>query len=180
MRVRAEHHALAQSKERRVRVMIVRMAPFTYGNGGSGIALFMRMAKKMSGIPTVNGGRNRTTAVHVNDAARLVLLAVEKGEAGNVFNVASQTEVTTGALFNAINSSVGLPNKDISYEKALATFGETIAWFLNAENRASGAKAEKKLGWQPKGTPVLTDIDSGSYVAVADALLGKEGLTVIN
>ena len=127
MRIRAEHHALAQAKERGVRVMIVHMAPFTYGNGGSGIALFMSMAKKMGGIPTVNGGRNRTTAVHVNDAAHLVLLAVEKGEAGDVFNVASQTEVTMGALFNAINSSVGLPNKDVSYEEALTTFGETIA-----------------------------------------------------
>ncbi|RMZ69100.1 alcohol dehydrogenase [Pyrenophora seminiperda CCB06] len=173
VRIQHEYHSLAQAKKRRVRGMVVRLAPFTYGNGGSGVGLFMGMAKNMGGVPTVNGGRNHTTAVHVSDAARLVLLAVEKGEAGDIFNVASQTEVTMEALLNAINSSVGVPNKDITYDEAVATFGETVAWFLNAENRASGAKAQKKLGWQPKGTPLLEDIKSGSYVAVAKALLGK-------
>jgi len=153
--------------------MVVRIAPFTYGRGGSGIARFMGMAKNMGGLPTVNGGANRTTTVHVDDAVRLVLLAVEKGEAGEVFHAGSQTEVTMGALFGAINASVGVPDKDITYDDAFAKFGENIAWFLRAENRASGAKARKKLGWQPNGTPVLQDITSGSYVPVASALLGK-------
>jgi nucleoside-diphosphate-sugar epimerase len=173
VRIQAERHALAQTKERDVRVIVVRMSPFTYGRGGSGIARFTGMAKNMGGLPTVNGGKNRTTAVHVDDAVRLVLLAVEKGEAGDVFNAASQTEATMGELFHAINSSVGVDDKDITYDDALARFGENIAWFLRAENRASGAKAQKKLGWQPKGTPVLEDIKSGSYVAVANALSGK-------
>lgn len=173
VRIQAEHHALAQAKERGIRVMVVRMSPFTYGRGGSGIARFMGMAKNMGGLPTVNGGENRTTAVHVDDAVRLVLLAAEKGEAGEVFNVSSQTTVTMGALFNAINSSVGVPNKDITYDDAFAKFGENIAWFLRAENRASGAKAQAKLGWQPKGPSVLDDINTGSYVAVANALGGK-------
>jgi nucleoside-diphosphate-sugar epimerase len=173
VRIQAEHHALAQSKERGVRVMVVRMAPFTYGRGGSGIARFMGMAKNMGGLPTVDGGQNRTTAVHVDDAARLVLLAIEKGDAGDVFNAGSQTDVTMGALFSAINSAVGVPNKDIPYEDAFAKFGENIAWFLRAANRASGAKAKEKLGWQPKGTPVLEDINAGSYVPVANALLNR-------
>ncbi|EMD88353.1 hypothetical protein COCC4DRAFT_149676 [Bipolaris maydis ATCC 48331] len=163
VRIQAENHALAQVKERGVHVMVIRMAPFTYGRGGSGIARFMGMAKAMGGIPTVNGGGNRTTAVYVDDAVRLILLALEKGEAGDVFNAGSQTEVTMAALLNAINSSVGAPNKDITYDEALDKFGENIAWFLKAENRASGMKAKKKLGWQPKGTPLLEDIESGSY-----------------
>lgn len=163
VRIQAENHARAQAKERGIRIMVVRMAPFTYGRGGSGIARFMGMAKGMGGIPTVNGGGNRTTAVHVDDAVRLLLLALEKGEAGDLFNAASQTEVTMGALLNAINSAAGVPTSDITYDEAFAKFGENIAWFLKAENRASGAKAQKKLGWQPKGTPLLQDIESGSY-----------------
>ncbi|KNG44535.1 nad dependent epimerase [Stemphylium lycopersici] len=166
VRIQAENHALALAKERGVRTMVVRMAPFTYGRGGSGIARFMGMAKNMGGLPTVNGGGNRTTAVHVDDAVRLVLLALEKGEAGDVFNAGSQTDVTMGTLFDAINSSVGVPNKDITYDDALAGFGENIAWFLRAENRASGSKAQKKLGWQPKGTRILEDITSGSYATL--------------
>jgi nucleoside-diphosphate-sugar epimerase len=163
LRIQAENHALAQVKERGVHTMVIRMAPFTYGRGGSGIARFMGMARVMGGIPTVNGGGNRTTAVHVDDAVRLILLALEKGEAGDVFNAGSQTKVTMGELLNAINSSAGTPTNDITYDEALGKFGETIAWFLKAENRASGLKAQKKLGWQPKGTPLLEDIESGSY-----------------
>lgn len=69
--------------------MIIRMAPFAYVRGGSGIARFMGMAKVMGGIPTVDGGKNRTTAVHVDNAVRLILFALEKGEAWDVFNVGS-------------------------------------------------------------------------------------------
>ncbi|PVI02805.1 oxidoreductase domain-containing protein [Periconia macrospinosa] len=174
VRIQAENHALAQAKERGVRIIVVRMAPFTYGRGGSGIARFMGMAKNMGGLPTVDGGENRTTAVHVDDAVRLLLLALLKGEAGDVFNASSQTEVTMKTLFHAINLGVGVADKDISYEDALAGFGENIAWFLRAENRASGAKAQKKLGWQPKAVSILDDIKSGSYVPVANSLLGKD------
>ena len=173
VRIQAEQHALAQSTARGVRVVVVRMAPFAYGRGGSGIARFMDMARGMGGLPTVDGGKNRTSTVHVDDAVRLVLLAVAKGDAGDVFNASSQTDVTMRELFSAVNSAVGVDDADIAYDDALARFGENIAWFLRAENRASGAKAQKKLGWQPKGVPVLEDIKSGSYVAVANALLGR-------
>lgn len=68
-----------------------------------------------------------------------------------------------GALLNVINPSAGTPTKDITYDEALDKSGETIAWFLKAKNRASEMKAHKKLGWQPKDTPLLEDIESGSY-----------------
>lgn len=173
VRIKAEQHAVAKGKETGVRVIVVRMSPYTYGRGGSGIARFLGMAKGMGGLPTVNGGKNRTTAVHVDDAIELVLLAVEKGEGGDIFNAGSQTEVTMGEMFDTINSSVGVPNKDISYEEALKAFGENIAWFLQAENRASGGKAVKKLGWEPKGVKVLDDIKTGSYVEVIKAINAK-------
>ncbi|KAF2133659.1 oxidoreductase domain-containing protein [Dothidotthia symphoricarpi CBS 119687] len=162
VRIQAEQHALAQVKKRGVKVMAVRVAPYTYGRGGSGVARFMGMALKMGGLPTVNGGKNRTTCTHVDDAARLFLLAAKKGEAGDLFNAGSQTDITVGAIFTAINHSVNVPDKDISYEEALAGFGENIAWFLQAENRASGAKAESKLGWKPLGKPIIEEIKRGS------------------
>lgn len=172
VRIQAEKHALALAKEKGIRVMAVRLAPYTYGRGGSGVALFMGMALKMGGIPTVDGGKNHTTCVHVDDAAHLFLLAAEKGEAGDLFNASSQTNVTTGAIFTAINQSVGVSDRDITYEDALARFGEMIAWFIRAQNRASGAKAQRKLGWKPTGPPIIEEITKGSYVSVAKAIKG--------
>ncbi|KAF2844828.1 hypothetical protein T440DRAFT_502856 [Plenodomus tracheiphilus IPT5] len=126
------------AKGRGIRVMAVRMAPFTYGRGGSSIARFMGMSNNMGGLPIVNSKRVRLA-------------------------MCSMLDRKPGTLFDAVNSSVCVTNKDITYDEAFAGFGENIAWFLKVENRASGAKAPKKLGWQPKGTPILEYIKSGSY-----------------
>jgi nucleoside-diphosphate-sugar epimerase len=62
-----------------------------------------------------------------------VLLAVNKGEAGDVFNAGSDPNVTMGAIFSAINKMLGVPAKDITYDDAFARFGGNIARFLRAE-----------------------------------------------
>lgn len=65
-----------------VRVCQVRLAPYVYGRGGSGVGLFMKMWAKGGAGMTVDGGEKRTTTVHVDDAVALYLLVAEKGRAG--------------------------------------------------------------------------------------------------
>ncbi|KAE9572103.1 hypothetical protein CGMCC3_g11879 [Colletotrichum fructicola] len=125
-------------QDRGIRVMAVRLAPSVHGRGRSGVAQLMDMGAKAGCITVIDGGGNRTTTVHVDDAARLYLLAAEKGKVG-----------------------------EARVEKE---FGPMMAFFLSVENRASGVKARKELGWEPKGMGVLEDIRQGSYQAVAKAL----------
>ncbi|KAF4779491.1 alcohol dehydrogenase [Colletotrichum scovillei] len=148
-RILTELHSLDLAK-RGVRVMSIRLAPYVYGRGGSGVAQFMGIAAQTGGVTIVNGGKKRTTNVHVDDAARLFLLAAEKGR--------------------AISAAVQVPLRDISMEIAKEQLGQTISFFLSTENRASGAKARKELGWDPRGLGILEDISKGSYVEVAKAL----------
>ena len=96
----------------------------------------MGMAMQTGSVICIDGGKNHVTAVHVDDAARLYLLAV----------------------------------RDITRQEAEAQIGKTFAWFLSAENRASGAKAVKDLGWHPSGVAILDDINQGSYQALAQEL----------
>ncbi|KAK7455662.1 hypothetical protein CaCOL14_012740 [Colletotrichum acutatum] len=168
-RILTELHSLGLAK-RGIRVMSIRLAPYVYGRGGSGVAQFMGIAAQTGGVTIVDGGKNRTTNAHVDDAARLFLLAAEKGRTGEVYNASSSTDVTSFQISEAISAAVKVPLRDINLDVAKEQLGQTISFFLSAENRASGAKAKEELGWEPRGLGILEDISKGSYMEVAKAL----------
>ncbi|KAI9929529.1 hypothetical protein ASPWEDRAFT_111168 [Aspergillus wentii DTO 134E9] len=168
-RIRAERHAL-ELAGKGVKVSVIRLAPFVYGRGGSGIRLFMGMFKNAGQAFYVDDGAVKTSAVHVDDAAQLYLLAAEQAKAGDVFNGVSSTTVTIRELSEAMGEILDLPVVSLPYDKTVGQMGEFLARFLSSENRGSGGKAERELGWKPAGMGILEDIKSGSYVAVAEGL----------
>ncbi|OOF99091.1 hypothetical protein ASPCADRAFT_140737 [Aspergillus carbonarius ITEM 5010] len=156
--------------ERGVKVSVVRLAPFVYGRGGSGVALFMRMFAGLGEVKVVGDGEGVTSAVHVEDAARLFLLAAEKAQAGEVFNGCSEWGVTFGELGRAMAEVMGVGVGYMSFEEAVGTWGEFFAGFLSTENRASGGKAMGVLGWKPERVGILEEVRKGSYVELAESL----------
>ena len=164
-----EIHALALAA-RGIRVTSVRLAPYVYGRAGSGVKLFLGMSAKAGSVTVVAGGGNRTTTVHVDDAARLYLLAAERGQSGSAFNASGATDVTARQLSETLAAALNLPVRDVSFDDALTQMGEVVAKFMCAENRASGDKARKLLGWETKGMSILEEIRKGSYVALAEEL----------
>ena len=168
-RMKTETHSLGLARKG-VRVMGIRLAPYVYGRGGSGVKLFMGMSAKAGKVTCVDGGKNYTTTIHVEDAARLYLLAAHKGKAGELYNASGATDVTARQIFDAIAEAIGVEVSSVTYEAAQGMLGETFAWFLKAQNRASSAKARQELGWQPEGLGILDEINKGSYQAVATPL----------
>ncbi|KAB8067114.1 NAD(P)-binding protein [Aspergillus leporis] len=166
-RVKTEEHSLGLVS-RGIRAMVVRIPPYTYGRGGSGVTMFMKMAK--GSMTCVDGGKNRISSVYVDDAARLYLLAVKKGRAGDIFNAVASTTVTAREVFGAIADALGVPLIDMTEEEAQQKIGPMFTFFLKIENRASGAKAREVLGWEPKGPGLVNEIANGSYQAVAAEL----------
>lgn len=164
-RIRSEQYAL-QLGEKGVKVCVVRLAPFVYGRGGSGVRLFMQLAVNHGEVIRIGDGTNRTSVVHVDDAARLYLLLLKKGHAGDIFNATSSTDVTSGQLAEAMSSCLGPPLHSVTEEAAESKYGSFLTRFITAENRASSAKAVKELGWQPTELGILEDIRTGSYLAV--------------
>ncbi|GKT42811.1 uncharacterized protein ColSpa_02992 [Colletotrichum spaethianum] len=150
--------------------MSVCLAPYVYGRGGSGVARFLGIAALTGNVTYVEGGNNRTTVVHVDDAARLFLLAAEKGRAGEIYNAGLATNVTLLQLSQAIAAAVSVPLRNISLEDAMTQLWPTVALFLAVDNRASGEKAKKELGWTSRGPGILEDISKGLYLEVAKAL----------
>lgn len=169
-RYKAWDHARAVAERAGVRALCVRLAPFVYGRGGSGVKMFMEGAVASGAAAYVDGGSTRTTTVHVDDAARLYLLVAQKGRAGEAYNASAETNVTMNELQGAVAETLGVPVLDLSREEALAKMPPFLVNFLVTENRGSNKKAVSELGWQPTEPGILEDILRGSYVAVAKSL----------
>lgn len=169
VRISLEQHAL-KLVEKLIKVSAIRLPPFVYGRGASGIRLFMMMYANGGEAFYVNDGGVKTSAVHVDDAAAAFLLAVEKANAGDIFNASSINDITIRELSEAMGFILHLPVKSFSYDTIVSKFGVFLASFLNTENRASGAKAKGNLGWDQKGLSIIDEIKTCSYLAVAESL----------
>lgn len=169
-RIRSERYALRLSEDG-TRVSAIRLPPYVYGRGGSYfMPLLMQMAAKAGESVYVDDGQLRTSDVHVDDAAELFLLAAREAKAGEVFNGTGSTTVTLRALAEVIGAALNIPVRSVSHEEAEARWGQFLTAFVQYENRSSNRKAVQQLGWQPKGTDLLTDIRSGSYRELAEKL----------
>ncbi|KXG49165.1 uncharacterized protein PGRI_030350 [Penicillium griseofulvum] len=160
--IQSEQHAL-ELRDQGINVSAIRLAPWVYGRGGSGIRLFMTMFTGMGEVFYVDEGAAPTSVVHVDDAAQLYFLAADKAQPGDIFNAVSCTTVTARELATAISRTANLPLKSLSFDEVTNRMGNFVASFLSAENRASGQKAKERLGWEPRGLAILDDIERGSY-----------------
>jgi nucleoside-diphosphate-sugar epimerase len=169
-RIQSERYALSLS-EKGVRVISIRLAPYVYGRGGSTfIPLWMQLAAKSGEAAYIGDGNVRTSSVHVDDAAELYFLAAKDGKAGDIFNGASATNITTRELIEAIGAVLKVPVRSIAEDEAKARWGPLLTRILLIQNRASHRKAAEQLGWKPNGVDMLTDIRAGSYSALAEKL----------
>lgn len=183
-RVSCERQALAHDdgggKEGRrgagIRVLALRLAPFVYGRGGSGVRMFLAAAAAAGEATYVGAGATRITGVHVEDAARAYIHALESdSRRRGPYNITHETHVTARELAEAMGRVLGgLPVVSRSFEEVSAkSGGQIIARFLTKENRAANGKARRELGWEPKERGILQEITEGSYVEIVQDLLRK-------
>ncbi|PSS22762.1 hypothetical protein M430DRAFT_135010 [Amorphotheca resinae ATCC 22711] len=174
-RAKSERHALSW-KEKGVRVMAIRLPPYVYGRAGKGfLVLWMQTAVDAGEAVYIGDGAQRTAGVHVDDAAALFLLAAQGGKAGDVFNGNSSNNITAREMAEAVGDVVKVPVRSVSVDEAAAKLGPLLTMLAQTENRPSYRKAVEKLGWQPRGIDMLTDLRSGSYVEIAKKM--QEGST---
>lgn len=170
-RIKSEIAALKLA-DQGVRVIVLRLAPYVYGRGGSYFVPINMQAAAQNGFAAyVGDGQIMTTAADVDACADLYLLALEKGKAGSIFNCSTETNIRIKDLAETISKALDVPAKSVSVEQANAFVGPFIANFLYYENRASNARAKRELGWQPAPKfSLLDDITKGSYRAFAEKL----------
>ncbi|TGO24534.1 hypothetical protein BPAE_0100g00020 [Botrytis paeoniae] len=156
-RHQAETRAL-ELEMRGIRVVAIRLAPWVFGRGGSGVKIFMDVFKQAGEVTCVNGGKNCTTTVYVDDAARLYLLAAQNAKSGEVFNASSATNITFHEMWETMATALHVPLKHLSTEESIAKLGPFLTRFISVDNRALVAKARDILGWNPSGFSILEEI----------------------
>jgi nucleoside-diphosphate-sugar epimerase len=156
-----EEDVLAAAKDN-VRCIVIRPA-MVYGGGGGLFTGFIESAKK-DGAQYIGGGENRWTGVHVEDLADLYALALHNAPAGTLLHGANGDAVRVRHIADAANRAVGAGPclSPLTLEEARKTMGP-MADALTMDQRISGTRARRVLGWSPHRPELLDDIENGSY-----------------
>jgi nucleoside-diphosphate-sugar epimerase len=110
----------------------------------------------------VGAGSNRVPAVHVADAVRLFRLTLEQGQAGARYHAVAEEGVALRDIAEAIGAGLRLPVVSIAPEEAQECFGG-LAGLVAIDLAASGALTRHRLGWNPTGPDLLSDLRAMDY-----------------
>jgi nucleoside-diphosphate-sugar epimerase len=148
---------------RDIRTAVVRFAPTVHGTGDKGfIAFIVGCARERGVSPYIGDGSSRWPAVHVNDAANLVRLALEQAPAGTVVHATAEQGVTSKAIAESIGRGLELPAQSISPADAPSHFG-WMASFFGRDLPTSSTITRRRFGWNPTHPTLIEDLDAGHY-----------------
>lgn len=152
-----------QLSSKGIRGIVLRLPLFVYGRGGSSFVPFViNQAKEIGSANYIESGEKKVSAVHVEDATDLYLLALETSTAKGLYNVSAEY-VSLKELNEAVARLLNVKAKSISAEKAREQFGKMFD-FLSINNQLDAAKARNQLGWRVNSNKtILEDIENGSY-----------------
>jgi nucleoside-diphosphate-sugar epimerase len=163
-----EQAALALA-ERGVRSISVRFTPTVHGDGDNGLmAMIVAADRAAASAAYIGEGVNRWSAVHRNDGARLVRLAIESAPAGSVLHAVGEEGVAIRDVAEALGHKLDLPITSITAEHATDHFG-FLAAFLDLDMPASNALTRELLPWQPSEPGLIADLNQGFYYSPAPA-----------
>jgi len=106
----------------------------------------------------VGDGLNRWPAAYVLGVARLYRLAIEKAEPNAKYHAVGEERVAPRDIAQAIGRRLNLPVKSIAPEEAPEVFG-WLARFVGHDVPASSEQTRKRLGWQPTGPGLISDLE---------------------
>ncbi len=158
---------LLELADRGVRPVVVRLAPTVHGEGDLGfVATLARVARERGVSAYVGDGANRWPAVHVRDAADLVVRVVEHDAGGPVVHAVAEEGVPAREIAAALGAAVGVPTASVAPDAATEHFG-WIGAFFAMDAPATNALTRERTGWTPSGPTLLEDVAAGHYPGTA-------------
>lgn len=153
----ASEEAAAAAVANGVNVSVMRL-PQVHDTMRQGLITYAIELARQKGVSCYLGdGRNRWSAVHILDAARIYRLALERAERGARYHAIAEEGVALRDVAEAIGQRLKLPVKSIEPKEAEAHFG-WLAPFIGRDAPASSALTRKRLAWQPKQRGLLADL----------------------
>ncbi|PBI79675.1 3-beta hydroxysteroid dehydrogenase [Ewingella americana] len=155
--------AVAALAEQGVRVSLVRLPPSVHGAGDHGfVPMIIAMAREKGESAYPGEGENRWPAVHRFDAAKVFVLALEKGAQNAIYHANSEEGVPFREIATLIGKHLNLPVVSKNGQDLTAHFG-WFTHFASLNNPTSSQITRDILGWTPAHADLLTDIDTAGY-----------------
>jgi nucleoside-diphosphate-sugar epimerase len=149
-----------------VRGIVVRPG-LIYGEGGSyDLPHLINAARGNGGVaPHLGSGNTLHSYVHLDDLANLYQRAIEHAPPGSVLH-GVHGEVSQQALAAAVSRMLGAGDRSqsVSLEQMYGLMGPA-GISLSASKRMSSQITRRALGWEPKRTDILEDVEFGSYAS---------------
>ncbi|AEX51501.1 nucleoside-diphosphate-sugar epimerase [Rahnella aquatilis CIP 78.65 = ATCC 33071] len=159
----ASELAVANLAEQGVRVSLVRLPPSVHGEGDHGfVPMIIAMAREKGESAYPGDGENCWPAVHRFDAARVFVLALEKGAQNAIYHASAEEGVPFREIATMIGKHLNLPVISKNAQEAAAHFS-WFAHFASLNNPTSSQITRHVLGWKPTHQDLLTDIDTAGY-----------------
>jgi nucleoside-diphosphate-sugar epimerase len=153
----ATDEAAAAVAARGVRVSLVRL-PQVHDQNKQGLITYLISLAREKGVSAfVGNGKNRWSAAHLSDTARLYRLVLEKGMASRYHAVAEEG-VPVRDIAEVIGRRLKLPVVTKSPAEAAEHFG-WLGGFAGLDGPASSALTREQLGWCPVGPGLIADLE---------------------
>jgi nucleoside-diphosphate-sugar epimerase len=158
----AGERAGVEAANKGVSVTVVRL-PQVHNTEKQGlISPFIEVSRAKGLSAYVRDGTNRWPAVHVNDAARLYRLALERHEAGARYHAVAEEGVSLRQIAEIAGTGLGVPVVSLTTEEAAEHFG-WLAMFVAMDMLASSTWTQASLDWMPTGPDLVTDLKAMDY-----------------
>ena len=118
-------------------------------------AMLVGLDRQLETAASVGDGQNRWPAVHIPDAGRLFLLAMEKAPAGSVLHAGREEGVPMRDDVEVIAARTGLPAAAVDPEQ-LGVFGA----LLSGDQPASSTLTRSLVGREPTGPSLIEDLEA--------------------
>ncbi|MFC4031135.1 NAD-dependent epimerase/dehydratase family protein [Streptomyces polygonati] len=156
---RAENERQVLSAAERGGRPVLLMAGLVYGGAGQLTRMFFTDPGRANGaVPLIGDGSNHWSVVHVDDLADLYVRALN-GTPGSTYLGVDDQHPTLAEAAQALSQAAGCPGQfdRLTLEQALERMGP-IAEAFALDQRITGAKARRDLGWNPTHLDVLADL----------------------
>jgi nucleoside-diphosphate-sugar epimerase len=129
------------------------------------ITPYVGVSRDKGVVVYVGEGRNRWSAAHVLDVAKLYVLALAAAKPGRRYHAVAEEGIALRDIADVVGRGLKVPVKSITPEEAPQYLG-WLSMFAAADLPASSALTRERLGWNPVGPDLITDLKAMDYSVV--------------
>jgi nucleoside-diphosphate-sugar epimerase len=144
--------------DRSMRGIVIHPA-MVYERDGGVFAAYRRDIDAIGRVRVIGREDVRWPLVHRRDIGELYALALERGVSGAAYNGAGIESIPVGVIAQAMARRLGVPHTPLirSADEVAAEWGEWARGYA-LDQRMSGDKARRELGWVPHHTDPVADV----------------------